>query len=238
MAVSLESASATARPVGPRPAVRGVILDFGGVMTEPLFHDLDGVEPMYARLVRRFLEEMRDVYHLPTGAHELHLVETGRIGEREFFERLCRRFEGDGVGPVDPMKARQAVFGRALIACGAMVDAVRQLRASGLRTALLTNISRDPITGYASVVPVDELFDAVVDSSKVGLRKPDPAIYRLACERIELEPQECLYVDDLTCNVDGAEAIGLEAMHCTDPVATADVLVRRLLGHGAAEEVG
>ena len=201
-------------------------------MTEPLFRDLDSVAPDQVGLVHFFLTEMRDVYHRTDGLHDLHHLETGRIGEAEFFERICARYEAAGNPPVEAALARHVIFGRAMVACGAMVEAVRELREAGLRTAMLTNISRDPFTGYAQVIPVDELFDAVIDSSKVGLRKPDAAIYRLACGAIGLEPGECLYVDDLVCNVDGARAVGMTAMHCVDPVAMAGQLLDLVLPAG------
>jgi putative hydrolase of the HAD superfamily len=216
-------------PSSQRPPVRGVILDFGGVMTEPLFRDLASVDPDLVALVHFFLAEMQEVYHRVDGLHDLHHLETGRIGEAAFFEGVCARYAAAGNPPIDAGSARHAVFGRALIACGAMVDAVRELRAAGMRTAMLTNISRDPFTGYAEVVPVDELFDVVIDSSKVGLRKPDPAIYRLACASIGLQPEECLYVDDLVCNVEGAEGVGMTALHCRNPAETASELLERLL---------
>ena len=223
-------------PSRQRPAVRGVVLDFGGVMTEPLFRDLAAVAPEHLALVHYFLAEMQDVYHRVDGLHDLHHLETGRIGEADFFAGICERYAATGHAPIDPVVARHVIFGRAMVACGAMVEAVRELRAAGLRTAMLTNISRDPFTGYRDVVPVEELFDAVVDSSKVGLRKPDPAIYRLACSCIGLEPEECVYVDDLVCNVEGAEAVGMTAIHCSDPVATAAHLLD-LLGATGPEAV-
>jgi putative hydrolase of the HAD superfamily len=214
--------------------VRGVIVDFGGVMTEPPFGFGD-VDPAYLQLLAFFLEDMRDVYHLTDGAHDIHLMETGRISEREFFSRLCRRYQDAGHEPIDAHEAERAVFGRTLVASAAMIDAVRQLKAAGFRTALLTNISRNAGHQYRSLMP-GELFDAVVDSSVVGLRKPDPAVYRLACERLGLEPAECIFVDDLVCNVQAARALGMEVIHCLDPVEVADQLVRGLLGQGAAAQ--
>src|ERR1700680_2057181 len=135
-------------------------------MTEPPFRFGD-VDPAYLQLLAFFLEDMRDVYHLTDGAHDIHLMETGRISEREFFSRLCRRYQDAGHEPIDAHEAERAVFGRTLVASAAMIDAVRQLKAAGFRTALLTNISRNAGNQYRSLMP-GELFDAVVDSSVVG----------------------------------------------------------------------
>src|ERR1039457_6366404 len=123
-------------------------------------------------------------------------------------------------------------------ACGAMADAVRQVREAGYKTALLTNISREGEAIFTKLFPVDELFDVVVDSSKVGMRKPDPEIYRLTCSRLGVAPERCLFIDDLLCNVEAAEALGMVTIQCLDPVAVADEVVRRLLGHPAAAEAG
>jgi putative hydrolase of the HAD superfamily len=213
-----------------------VIFDLGGVMTEPLFQHHTDVPPEYFGLVAFFLNEFRDHYHLPTGAHDLHLLEIGKIGDDEFFDRMCVRYAEAGNEPVDPRVAQQVIFGRGMVACGAMADAVRQVRDAGYKTALLTNISREGEAIWRNLFPVDELFDLVIDSSKVGLRKPDPEIYRLTCDRLGVSPDRCLFIDDLLCNVEAATALGMQTIQCLDPVEAADEVVHRVLGHTAAAE--
>jgi putative hydrolase of the HAD superfamily len=78
----------------------------------------------------------------------------------------------------------------------------------------------------------------VIDSSKVGMRKPDPEIYLLTCSRLGVAPERCLFIDDLLCNVEAANALGMQTIQCLDPVAVADEVVQRLLGHPAAAEAG
>jgi putative hydrolase of the HAD superfamily len=214
----------------------GVIFDLGGVMTEPLFRHRSDVPPEYLGLVAFFLTEFRDHYHLPTGAHDLHLLEIGKIGDDEFFERMSARYAEAGNEPVDPREAQKVIFGRGMVACAAMADAVRQIRDAGYKTAMLTNISREGESLFRELFPVDELFDVVVDSSKVGLRKPDPEIYRLTCDRLGIPPERCLFIDDLLCNVEAAGALGMQTILCLDPVEVADEVVQRLLGHAAAAE--
>jgi putative hydrolase of the HAD superfamily len=218
--------------------LRGAIFDLGGVMTEPLAtHRASIDDPVQLDLLRFFLDEFRDVYHLPTGAHDLHLLETGAISDDEFFDRMTARYVADGGDPsVDARIAQRVVFGRGLAACGAMIDAVRQVKGAGYRTALLTNISRSGEAVWRSLFAVDDLFDVVVDSSQVGLRKPDPAIFRLTCERLGLQPEQCLFVDDLRCNVDAAADLGMTTLQCKDPVVVADEVVEMLLGRPAAAE--
>jgi putative hydrolase of the HAD superfamily len=218
--------------------VRGAIFDLGGVMTEPLAaHRASIDDPVQLDLLRFFLDEFKDVYHLPTGVHDLHLLETGAISDDEFFDRMTARYVAEGGDPsVDARIAQRVVFGRGLAACGAMIDAVRQVKGAGYRTALLTNISRSGEAVWRSLFAVDELFDVVVDSSQVGLRKPDPAIFLLTCERLGLRPEQCLFVDDLRCNVDAAADLGMTTLQCKDPVIVADEVVEMLLGRPAAAE--
>jgi putative hydrolase of the HAD superfamily len=218
--------------------LQGAIFDLGGVMTEPMASRRDDItDPVQLDLLRFFLNDFKDVYHLPTGAHDLHLLETGAISDDEFFDRMAARYVAQGGhASMDARLAQHVVFGRGLAACGAMVDAVRQVKGAGYRTALLTNISRSGEALWRSLLPVEELFDVVVDSSQVGLRKPDPAIYVLTCERLGLHPRQCLFIDDLRCNVEAAADLGMTTLQCRDPVVVADEVVEMLLGRPAAAE--
>lgn len=206
------------------------VFDFGGVLTEPIFRR-SRADDEGASFARFFVVEAVSVYAEPTGHHDLHQLEVGTLGEVEFIERLVARYVAAGNAPLDTATARRHLFGRGIVACAAMVDAVREVHAAGYRTGLLTNNVREWEADWRAVVPVDDLFDVVVDSSRVGLRKPDPAIYRLCCERLEVPFERCLFVDDMRCNVDAAAALGMAVIHCTDPVAAA-VEVRERLAVG------
>src|SRR4029453_9737802 len=102
-----------------------------------------------------------------------------------------------------------------------MVDAVREIRASDLMTGLVSNSWS---TAHYDRKLLEELFDAVVISAEVGLHKPQPEIYLLAAERLEVEPAECIFVDDLRENCEGAEAVGVVAL----PHRRADETLARL----------
>ena len=169
----------TSNPPGAVREFDGVIFDLGGVMTEPLFHHRTDVPPEYFSVIAFFLGEFRDHYHLTTGVHDLHLLEMGKISDDEFFDRMIARYNESGNEQVDPREAQKVVFGRGMVACGAMADAVRQIHDAEYRTALLTNISREGEAIFTELFPVDELFDVVVDSSKVGMRKPVLAVTAL-----------------------------------------------------------
>jgi putative hydrolase of the HAD superfamily len=99
-----------------------------------------------------------------------------------------------------------------------MLNAVRKARESGLRTALLSNSwgNRD---SYA-FEHFDTLFDAVVISGEVGMRKPDPGIYALAAREVGVPPGQCVFVDDIAANVRGAVEAGMVGVHHTDTAAT------------------
>ena len=231
----MDGNSSATQTVG-RP-LDAVIFDLGGVMTEPLFRNRHDVDPAYVNLVAFFLNEFRDHYHLTTGAHDLHLLEMGHISDDEFFDRMCARYAEAGNDAIDPRVAQKVIFGRGMVASSAMADAVRQVKDAGYKTALLTNISRGGERFWRDLFPVEDLFDVVVDSSRVGMRKPDPRIYALTCERLGVEPDRCLFIDDLECNVQAAASLGMQVIQCLDPVDAADEVVRLVLGHPAAEEV-
>ncbi len=90
-----------------------------------------------------------------------------------------------------------------------MVEAVRRARAAGVRTGLISNSIGE---GRYDRSLFPELFDAVVISAEVGVHKPQPEIYRLGAERAGVEPHECVFVDDLRENCEGAEAVGMTAV--------------------------
>lgn len=110
-----------------------------------------------------------------------------------------------------------------------MVSVVRDLRASGVPTVLLTNSVREFRPVIERTIPVAELFDHVVDSCEVGMRKPEPDIYQLAAARAGVSAAQCLFLDDHLGNVQGALDVGMPALHVTIP-SEAAVIVRERFG--------
>ena len=94
-----------------------------------------------------------------------------------------------------------------------VVHRIRALQGDGIRLALLTNNVREFGDAWRSTFPVDDLFEVVVDSSHVGMRKPDPRIYLLTCERIGVDPEAAVFLDDNRDNVEAARALGMDAVH-------------------------
>jgi putative hydrolase of the HAD superfamily len=97
-----------------------------------------------------------------------------------------------------------------------MIDLMRELRDGGHRMALLTNNVREWEPLWRAKLPIDEIFETVVDSGFVGLRKPDRAIYELVLERLGLPAADCAFVDDLAVNVDAARELGFAVVHYRD----------------------
>jgi putative hydrolase of the HAD superfamily len=189
-------------------APRGLLLDFGGVLTTNIWESFDAfcrAEGLPEGAVRRVFRDD------PEALADLRLLETGEISDTEFAARFGPRL---GVEETDGLIERMF---SGLGPQHDVIDAVRRLRGAGVRTGLISNSWG---TGIYEPRLLDELFDAVVISGEVGLHKPQPEIFLLACERLGLEPAECVFVDDLRENVAGAEAVGMTAILHRDPRAT------------------
>jgi putative hydrolase of the HAD superfamily len=150
-------------------------------------------------------------------------LERGEIGLEEFylaFDRECAA-AGSAISARTLMERIAAITAPRPV----MLTAVRRIRARGLATAALTNNWVTEEEGVASVHPH---FDVVVESAAVGLRKPDPRIYRLACERLGVEPPQAVFLDDIGANLKPARALGMTPIRVTDPEAAVDELARVL----------
>ena len=188
--------------------IRAVISDFGGVLTSPLirgfvaYQDESGVSMEELGKAMARAEEAN-------GEHPLAELECGRISEDEF----RRRLEANLDKSFDLERLRTLYFDH-LEPNGPMIELMRDLRGRGLRTALLTNNVREWEPLWRSKLPeVDEIFEVVVDSAFVGMRKPDRRIYELTLERMGgLSAEECVFVDDLEPNCETARELGMHAV--------------------------
>jgi putative hydrolase of the HAD superfamily len=185
-----------------------LICDFGGVLTTPLqegflaYQEESGVSlEELGKAMGRAAEEHGD--------HPLFVLERGEITEAEFRARIERHLE-DGF---DLARLRTLYFER-LEPNTAMIEFVRGLRGRGVRAALLTNNVREWEPLWRAKLPeIDELFEVVVDSAFVGLRKPDPAIFELTLERLGgVAPERCVFLDDLDVNCAAARELGMAAV--------------------------
>ena len=202
--------------------LRGLLVDWGGVLTVPL----DGAIARWAEADGVDLEQFRSIVrdwseheHQHESAHPgplVHRLERGELHTVEFEQALAGELSRRGT-PV----AAEGLLGRMLGDLESleddMITLVRRARAAGIRTALLSNSWGDHYPDELW----DGLFDAVVISGRVGMRKPEPAIFAHTAELLDLRPGECVMVDDLARNVHAAVAAGMVAVHHQDYEATA-----------------
>ncbi|HEV2874768.1 MAG TPA: HAD family phosphatase [Thermoleophilaceae bacterium] len=193
--------------------IRAVISDFGGVLTTPLsagflaYQQEAGVSlEELGRGMQRATEEL--------GEHPLFALERGEISEAEFARRLEEQLDAG----FDLARLRHLYFER-IEPNPPMIRYLAELRGRGLRTALLTNNVREWEPLWRAKLPeLDEIFELVVDSAFVGMRKPERRIYELTLDRLGggLRAEECLFLDDLEVNCEGARAFGMTAVRFDD----------------------
>jgi epoxide hydrolase-like predicted phosphatase len=203
--------------------VEAVIFDFGGVISVPVFHDLDPMDDELG-VPRGSLHDL--LFGAADGAEpDFHRLETGEMTLADYFAGLERRAP-DVIGrPLDGEAFLKFSADRGLQVQWPVVHRIRGLRTDGMRLALLTNNAKEFGEAWKASFPVEELFAVVVDSSHVGLRKPDPRIYELTCERVGVEPPAALFLDDNVENVAASRALGIESILVTpDPLATIQAL--------------
>jgi len=194
-----------------------VLLDWGGVMTGDLFGSFrafcatEGLDPDALATLFRHDRDARTL---------LIDFECGRLDEPDFEPKLAA-----ALGVADHELLIDRLFAASELD-RAMVEGVRALHERGVRTALVSNswgTRRYPRELLA------ELFDGIVISGEEGFRKPDPRMYELGAQRAGAAPQECVFVDDLSFNLDPARELGMAVVHHTDAQATLAEL-ERLVG--------
>jgi putative hydrolase of the HAD superfamily len=197
-------------------AIKAVISDFGGVLTTPLidsfaaFQDESGIHPAaLGQAMQRAAD--RD------GAHPLFELECGRITEAAFMAQLSEDLETE-LGHRPELHRFREIYFEALEPNPPMIELMAELRESGYLMALLTNNVREWEPLWRSMLPVDEIFELVVDSGFEGVRKPDREIYDRTLERLGdgIAAESCLFIDDVEVNVDAARELGMTGVHFLD----------------------
>jgi putative hydrolase of the HAD superfamily len=204
----------------PPPGLRALVVDWGGVLTEPLdtalaaWAEIDGLDlDGYVAVMREWL-----------GPHQGELaqdnpvaaLERGEIEVPDFEAQLARRLSEHSGSDITADGLLQRMFDQFEHA-PAMAGLVLRARRAGLRTGLLSNSwgNEYPREGW------DEMFDAIVISGEVGMRKPEPEIFAHVLDLLGVAAGETVFVDDLAHNVRAAEEIGLVGVHHTSYESTA-----------------
>jgi putative hydrolase of the HAD superfamily len=155
------------------------------------------------------LELLIGTYHEDTD-HPWHRVERGELAITEWLTEVGELGKAQGV-EID-LTPLQSLLGD-LTVHDLVIDRIRALRDQGYRVGLVTNNVREGSAAWRAKIPVDELFEVVVDSCEVGVRKPNPAIFHLALERLGVtDPSTAVFIDDTPGNVEGAKRAGLQAL--------------------------
>jgi len=189
--------------------IRAVVSDFGGVLTTPLFESFAAFQAEHGIAPEALGLAMLRATQARGGANPLYDLETGDLAEPEFLALVADALEAE-TGARVPMEGFADRYWAGLRHNDAFIAYLRSLREErGIRLALLTNNVREWEPRWRPKWPIDELFEVVVDSAFVRMRKPDPRIYALTLEMLGLPPEACAFVDDLELNCDAARQAGL-----------------------------
>jgi putative hydrolase of the HAD superfamily len=196
------------------PAIEAVVCDFGGVLTTPLFEAFGKIQTEFGIEG----EDLRGAMQLLTerkGENPLFGLERGEVTEDAFLTELGGALEEILGHEAHVHRFRMALF-EGLDPNPPMIELMRELRAGGRRMAMLTNNVREWEPLWRAMLPVDEIFEEVVDSGFIGHRKPEPRAYEITVERIGVPFERCLFVDDMEVNIEAARELGMQTVHFRD----------------------
>jgi len=209
-------------------AIDAVLFDFGGVFTASPFHAFSDAGAELGAAPGQLEEIMFGPYHEDTD-HSWHRLERGEISLEKAQAEITAEGARHGLH-FDPLQILFRTGGGGGGLRSAFIECVRALREDGFRTAIVTNNVAEFGVHWRAMLPVDELFELVVDSSEVGVRKPDPAIFHLTLERLGgIAPERAVFLDDLGSNVDAATALGLHGIVVGDEPSAAIAALDSLL---------
>lgn len=209
--------------------IKAVFWDFGGVFTGSPFY-LDDYARSLGTTNERLLEHVFGRYEA-NGDHPWHRLERGEGTLAEALEAADASCRADGIegftseGFFKAMSSSSSDERR-----DKAVAKVRELNEAGIRQAIITNNAKEFGDMWRSLIPVDELFEAVVDSSAVGMRKPDPRIYQLALQQLEVaRPETSAFLDDFEPNVIAARELGMRGILVEDDISPALAELDRII---------
>jgi putative hydrolase of the HAD superfamily len=195
-------------------AIRAVISDFGGVLTNPLWEAFAGWNERVGADPGVLGQALQAAAEDAGGKHPLFELETGRMSEDDFVASVQAHLPDD-----IKLEGFREIYFSHLHPNEPMIDLMRELKGRGLRMAMLTNNVREWEPLWRAKLPVDEIFEVVVDSAFVGMRKPERTIYELTLKRLGdgITGEECIFVDDVDVNCAMASELGMHAVHYVSP---------------------
>lgn len=198
-----------------------MIFDYGGVLTTSPFAGLEQWDAKLGLAVGTLEALLFGDYHDGAGDGLVPRLERGELSIVEFTAELTAQLP-------ERVELGQILGGDGFFGVHWMVVArARRLRDEGYRVGLLTNNIKEYGDAWRATIPV-EIFDDIVDSSVVGVRKPDARIFLMAAERLGVTPPQCVFLDDVASNVEGAKAVGMAGIVVGNPWAAIEELDRVL----------
>jgi len=191
-------------------SITAIVSDFGGVLTSPLLDAFKGFQAESGIPLEALGTAIGAIWERD-GAHPLFELETGRVTEAAFLEALSAELTTQ-LGREVSMDGFGRHYLDSLHPNTEFIEYMRALRGRGYRMAICTNNVREWEQLWRAKLPVDEIFDVVVDSARVGVRKPDREIYAITIQRLGVEPAAALLVDDIELNCDAAREFGMSAV--------------------------
>jgi epoxide hydrolase-like predicted phosphatase len=189
--------------------VEAVLFDLGGVYTDSPFTAMDAISSELGTTPDTIREILFGDYHVDND-HPWHRLERGEISlqiARDEIMALGRAVDLE----IDPLVMLSRI-GTGGGTRDILIQRTRELRNQGFKTALLTNNFAEVREAWRKLLPVDELFDVVVDSSEVGMRKPDPAIFQHTLELLSASAERSIFLDDFAGNITAAERLGIRGV--------------------------
>ena len=191
--------------------IEAIVSDFGGVLTSPLVDSFVGVLGSSGVTFEELGKAMATLAERQ-GSNPLFELETGRLSEPQFMGALADELSARRGSRVELDEFGERYF-RHLQPNERLIDYMRGLRERGYKLAICTNNVREWEGRWRAMLPVDEIFDVVVDSAFVGSRKPERRIYEITLERLATSSRETLFIDDVEVNCQAAREVGMEAIH-------------------------
>ena len=215
--------------------IEAIVSDFGGVLTTPLLDAFLGLQADRGIPLEAFGAALARAAADDGGENPLFELERGRLTEARFVELLGAALREELGREVDLARFGETFFEH-LKPNDELFAFMRTLRERGYRMAILTNNVREWEPLWRSMLPVDELFEVVVDSGFEGVRKPDRRIYEVTLDRLGVAPEAALFVDDTEVNCDAARTLGMHAVWFRSNAQAIAEIEQALAGSAAGDQ--